>query len=42
MLLDLQKPAERRLSVFAEPTRRGLGSVGLTIAVALPITWQRS
>ena len=35
MLLDLQKPAERRLSVFAEPTRRWLGSVGLTIAVGI-------
>ena len=35
LLLDLQKPAERRLSVFAEPTRRWVGSVGLTIAVGI-------
>jgi signal transduction histidine kinase len=35
MLLALQKPAERLLPVFAEPTRWWVGSVGLTIAVGI-------
>jgi signal transduction histidine kinase len=35
MFLDLQKPAERLLPVFAEPTQRWVGSVGLTIAVGI-------
>ena len=34
MLLDLQYPAQRWF-VFAEPTRRWVGSIGLTIAVGI-------
>jgi signal transduction histidine kinase len=35
MLVDLPKPAERRSFVFAEPARRWVGPVGLTIAVGI-------
>jgi signal transduction histidine kinase len=35
MFLDLQKPAERLLPVFAAPTQRWVGSVGLTITVGI-------
>ena len=35
MLSDSQKPVERQLPAFAEPTRRWVGSVGLAIAVGI-------